>query len=176
MKIKVYAGIGSRETPPEARELIHEFALELNKEGYTLRSGGAPGADTYFEEVAIKKEIFLPWCGFNKRPGSRGEPPVTYIQSPSDEAIEMARKVIERYDNRPHTARMLLARNMHQVLGEDLESPVEMVICWTKEGQVVGGTAHAIRIAKRHKIPVFNMARANDVNMLRMMLRQRELF
>jgi hypothetical protein len=175
--MKYYAGIGSRRAPPEARELIHEFALELNRQKYTLRSGGADGADSFFEEVAILKEIFLPWKGFNKRPRVREHSDTTvYVQSPTQDAIELAHEIIDRYDEREDGPRMLLARNMHQVLGEDLATPVEFVICWTLDGKVVGGTAHAINLARRNKIPIYNLARSRDVESLRSALYQQELF
>jgi len=175
--MKYYAGIGSRQTPPDARELIHEFALELNRQGYTLRSGGAEGADTFFEEVAVLKEIFLPWKGFNKRPRIREySDRATYIQAPTDAAVELARDIIDRYNEREHGPRMLLARNMHQVMGEDLSTPVEFVICWTLDGKVAGGTAHAIRLARRNRIPVYNLARSKDVDALRNAIYQKELF
>ena len=175
--MKYYAGIGSRKTPPEARELIHEFALELNRQGFTLRSGGADGADTFFEEIATVKEIYLPWKGFNKRPRilmpAEGS---MYFQVPTQDAVGLAREIIHGYDEREHGPRMLLARNMHQVLGHDLATPVEFVICWTLDGKVAGGTAHAIKLARKSKIPVYNLARPREVKALRAALSQRSLF
>jgi hypothetical protein len=34
-----------------------------------------------------------------------------------------------------------------------------MVICWTSRGLGGGGTGQAIRIAKAHKIPVFDLGK-----------------
>ena len=69
-----YAGIGSRKAPKEAIDRMAELAEELAGKGYTLRSGGAGGADKAFEKgcdaVDGKKEIYLPWEGFN---GSKSE-------------------------------------------------------------------------------------------------------
>ena len=48
--MKYYTGIGSRETPTSLREGINSLSLILEKEGYILRSGGANGSDTFFEE------------------------------------------------------------------------------------------------------------------------------
>jgi len=177
--MKFYAGIGSRQTPEEVREKIHEFAKALNDKGYTLRSGGADGADTFFEEVADRMEIFLPWPGFNKRPKSDLSPGKRYIQSPSQEAVELAQEAINGYDMRPHGPRMLLARNMHQILGENLDSPVEFVICWTYEGIMQGGTAHGMRLAKSRAIPVYNLGKEKDEDSLRHFLGmhpQKDLF
>ena len=49
-KIKYYAGIGSRETPPGIEPMIEEIVKILNKFGYILRSGGADGSDSMFEK------------------------------------------------------------------------------------------------------------------------------
>lgn len=63
-----YAGIGSRETPPEVIDVMKDFAYAVAHEAI-LRSGGAPGADTAFEYGAKfaggQREIYLPWSGFN---------------------------------------------------------------------------------------------------------------
>lgn len=177
--MKFYAGIGSRETPDEVRTKIHEFAEALNEKGYTLRSGGADGADSFFEEAAERMEIFLPWKGFNERPKADLSPDKRYIQSPSQEAVELAEVAINGYSMRPHGARMLLARNMHQILGEDLETPVEFVLCWTYAGNMQGGTAHGMRLAKSRGIPVYNLARENDEDLIRQILGmhpQKDLF
>ena len=64
--MKFYTGIGSRETPPEILEMMKDIASKLELLGWTLRSGGAPGADTGFENgVKSLKEIYVPWRGFN---------------------------------------------------------------------------------------------------------------
>jgi len=41
----VYAGIGSRETPPEIQTVMTDIARHLKGRGVILRSGGAGGAD-----------------------------------------------------------------------------------------------------------------------------------
>ena len=55
---KTYAGIGSRRTPPEILRLMERMALILSGAGYTLNSGGAKGADSAFENGALRKQIF----------------------------------------------------------------------------------------------------------------------
>ena len=63
-----YTGIGSRDTPDEVLRWFKIYADVLAELGFTLRSGAAPGADAAFEEgcdrVDGKKEIYLPWKGF----------------------------------------------------------------------------------------------------------------
>lgn len=153
---KAYAGIGSRETPDDILHLMTGFAGLAEEHGWTLRSGGADGADTAFENGVkhrIHKEIYLPWGGFN---GSD-----SHLTKP----MALASQLVERYH--PNTAALtqgamkLHMRNMHQILGRHLETPVKFVLCWTKNAALVGGTATAIRCAMDNGIPVFNLADPN---------------
>ena len=64
-------------------------------------------------------------------------------------------------------AQALMARNVHQILGSDLRSPVDFVACWTPDGcesegersRTTGGTGQAIALADRWGIPIYNLAR-----------------
>lgn len=147
-----YTGIGSRETPQEVLRSFMRIAKYLAKEGYTLRSGGADGADLAFEHgcymASGKMEIYLPWKEFN---GSKSNLVVS-----EGKAFEIAAKYHPYWHNLKDGAKKLQARNSHQVLGLDLNTPSSFVICWTKGGKDIGGTAQAIRIARDYKIKVFN--------------------
>jgi len=52
-----------------------------------------------------------------------------------------------------------MARNTNQVLGPNIgTSPqTNAILCWTKGGQIVGGTGQALRIAQDKGIPVINL-------------------
>ena len=58
-----YAGVGSRETPLDVLKTMWKIGNYLATKGYTLRSGGAKGADTAFENgcdsVIGSKEISM---------------------------------------------------------------------------------------------------------------------
>lgn len=68
-----YAGIGSRKTPPAELARMEAVGAILQRQGWTLRSGGADGADSAFERgadrasredgTAAHKEIYIPWSG-----------------------------------------------------------------------------------------------------------------
>ena len=146
-----YTGIGSRETPCTIAAKMSELAYALARRGYTLRSGGAQGADTAFEEgcdiASGKKEIYLPWSRFN---GSE-----SMYTAPKDEAFVIAAKYHPAWERCSNAAKKLHARNVHQVLGWDLDSPSMFVVCWTPTNK--GGTLQATRIATAYGIPVYNM-------------------
>lgn len=159
---KIYAGIGSRETPTEILAIFEHLGCWLANKGYTLRSGHADGADMAFENGFDKskadhslKEIYLPWAFFNNS---------TSLHSTiSPEAVEIARKFHPRYDTLSQGAQKLQARNSYQVLGYDLKTPVDFIICWTPNGSGSGGTGQAIRIAKAYNIPVFDFGHWQNI-------------
>ncbi len=170
--MKWFTGVGSRETPPEILQLMTKISMGLEKGNYGLRSGGADGADSAFEKGIINdknKSIYLPYKGFNKNNSNK-------YNEPSEEALSWARKVHPYFDKAGDFARKAHARNAHQVLGDNLDSPAECVICWTPDGaektdechsiEVTGGTRTAIAIATLNNIPVFNLARPDALTRL----------
>ena len=78
----------------------------------------------------------------------------------------IASEVHPAWDRCNEWARGMHSRNCHQILGYDLQSPVDAVICWTPDGAVVGGTATVIRIAMKYDIPVFNLGVADKESVL----------
>ena len=153
--MKIYTGIGSRSTPEPILNAMTQIAQALNPRGWVLRSGHADGADKAFEEGAKFKEIYLPWAGFNR--SAPGQLTHTVVEwSP-----ELERVASSFHPNWPACssgARKLHMRNVCQILGADLKTPTDLVICWTPQGSGSGGTGQAIRIAHGHSIPVFDLA------------------
>ncbi len=58
----------------------------------------------------------------------------------------------------------MMARNWHQIVGYDSYPPVSFVVCCANEsnGEVIGGTGQACRIAKDFNIPIFNIRNGWD--------------
>lgn len=152
--MKKYAGVGSRETPQNILELMTKIAEHLASHDWLLRSGGADGADLAFESgcenVGGIKEIFIPWHGFNKS--------ISPLFPPSTEAHTLASTIHPVWDKLSQGAKKLHARNCHQILGAELDNPVDLLICWTPKGKDVGGTATAIKLAKKYDIKIINLA------------------
>ncbi len=158
--MKYYCGVGSRETPSSALAMMRRIAAYLVDCGYTLRSGHAEGADQAFERGAEgKAEIFLPWKSFNSSIPICGKA----FFDPTPEAETLAAEIHPSWTKLSNGGRKLHARNCHQVLGPDLDDPVDFVVCWTPGGRMVGGTATAIRIARREGIHVHNLGRSKDL-------------
>jgi hypothetical protein len=141
-----YTGVGSTQLPEEWEPKLRWIGQRLARAGYTLRSGRAKGADTAFETGCDiekgRKEIFLPY-------------------DVPDWAYEMVQEFVPlTYDWRSFKefTKTLLARDMQQVLGRDGDSPSEFLVCYVREGaKYCGGTGYAIRCARYHTIPVYNL-------------------
>lgn len=82
------------------------------------------------------------------------------------ETERIASEVHPAWDRCNEWARSMHSRNCHQILGYDLQSPVDAVICWTPDGKIQGGTATAIRIAMKYDIPVFNLGVSDKESVL----------
>jgi hypothetical protein len=164
--MRYYTGIGSRKTPPE-----FQYSLECIGKGlasrFILRSGAADGADTAFEHGCKQtvgfSEIYLPWKGFNadseQRKGLWSSP--LFLDSFPEKIQRAAESLAANFH--PHWRQLTIGgkklhiRNVFQVLGQDLKTPSEFVVCWTPDGQDSGGTSQAIRIARYYGITVYNV-------------------
>lgn len=82
------------------------------------------------------------------------------------ETERIASEVHPAWDRCNEWARGMHSRNCHQILGYDLQSPVDAVICWTPDGKIQGGTATAIRIGMKYDIPVFNLGTKDKESVL----------
>jgi hypothetical protein len=159
----IYAGIGSRNTPDNIIDKMIAIGEHLAHKGWSLRSGGADGADHAFEHgcdnAGGNKEIWLPWKGFN---GSKSEFVFTALPAETRQrALLIASQLHPNWEACLFSARQLHGRNVLQILGADFETPVDRVICWTPAGAFVGGTATALRLAKQYSIPIVNLANAS---------------
>ena len=147
-KKKYYAGIGSRQTPADVLSLMEKIAKHLSSKGMILRSGHAEGADQAFEKgcyfTAGKKEIFIANNAKNDKA-----------------ALDLAASIHPAWDKCSEYAKLLHARNGYIILGEDLKTPVDFVICYYDETKKFGGTRQAIKLAQIKGIKVYNLWKPN---------------
>jgi hypothetical protein len=180
---RIYAGIGSRETPGDVLRTMKAFAARMFSFGYTLRTGGASGADSAFIEGVStpasgpnRCEIYLPWKGY--RQGEFSEEGAVLYCEPSKAAHKLASSFHPVWKSLPVGVKKLHARNAHIIFGPDVDSEVDFVVCWTRDGarnaketnSGTGGTGQAIRMADAHQIPVINMACEEHVRIVRALL------
>ena len=167
---KIFAGIGSRKTPPEVCEIFTILSSQLCSKGWTLRSGRAEGADKAFEYgargVRGKCEIFLPnmhnYMSIEQIIDVESHDFATatsYLDEVKGSVLGckvIARLLHPNGKNLSREALELHARNTYQILGQDLNTPVNVVICWTEGGRGEGGTGQALRLAKMLNIPIID--------------------
>lgn len=87
----------------------------------------------------------------------------------TDEARAIAKELHPSPEHLYAHALDLFARNTFQVFGINLDTPVDFIVCSTKDGcehakdrkQASGGTGQAIAMADLKGIPVFNMSNKN---------------
>jgi hypothetical protein len=97
-------------------------------------------------------EVFLPWPSYE---GLGGKAKMT---RPLPGAFEIASRHHPAWGGLKDSVRALMARNVHVLLGANLEEPVAFVLYWTEdEGQ--GGTAHALRVARAHGIRTVHLGK-----------------
>ncbi|MGI4814750.1 MAG: hypothetical protein ACRYGG_15665, partial [Janthinobacterium lividum] len=126
----IYAGIGARATPSFSINIMNKFGKFMGSNGHVLRSGAAYGADAAFEkgcdEAQGMKEIFIPWKGFNDS--------LSELFDVSIGASNLAKKFHPAWSKLSQGGQKLMARNCYQLLGYDLNTPSDFVVCWTKDG------------------------------------------
>ena len=173
MSTKYYAGIGSRSTPSHILGFMTLIADKLADQRFILRSGGAEGADKAFEIG----------CDYNMWKNNKnilGTKEIFIAQDIKDDeiskrAIDIASKHHPVWNRLSDFARKLHTRNVFQILGKDLETPVSVVICWTPDGCInqqsrtinTGGTGTAIAIADTYHIPVLNLSHSSHIDVIK---------
>lgn len=175
-----YAGIGMRGLNAGASYIFMRYACAMVFYGGLVRSGSADGSDTSFEtgakigydaitqlidglkpgEYGHVLKSYLPWNGFN----GRWVADSGYTDRVSAEAAFLASIHHPGWNELKDSVKGLMARNVHQILGDDLSSPVRFTMCQTADGAFTaettsgrtGGTGQAIRIAGANGVKVYN--------------------
>ncbi len=148
---------GNKEAPPEVLEKVKEMAQFLESRGFTIRMGGDGSVEEAAEKAATKKELILPWKGFNEKDSQ--------LTWSIERAHHIAKLFHPTYDQLKKGVHGILAKNARLVMGHKMLSPATLVIVWTPDGversrdvvSTTGFTGHVIKIANAAGIPVFNL-------------------
>lgn len=181
---KAITCVGSRETPKLITTLMELIGFKLASEGWEIRSGGAPGADSAFyrgvRSYCDKAQgptthigrIYIPWEGFEGDLGKQYSNDVSghffcfkdFPLHVQNQAMELASTVHPYWDNCKYGDRILHARNVFQVLSEHFNRPSKALICWAPilGDSITGGTRTAWELAKREGIRLINLNRRED--------------
>ena len=152
-----WAGIGARNTPDPVLADMTALARQMAGAGFHLASGGAAGADAAFAAgtPAEQRTIWLPWEGYNELSGPDCRTlPAERMQA----CMKIAERLHPAWDKCRAGVRKMHARNVAILLGPNLDTPVDAVVCWTEDGKIKGGTGMGLLIAREANIPVINLA------------------
>lgn len=158
----IVTGIGSRKINKAAFSELSQIARRMALSGWTLRSGGAVGADSAWEygwRGFDTKEIYKvngTSCDIAKKSGC------DVIQSYGDiwlDAEDIARNIHPGWDYLDGDSQALHTRNVFQILGIDLNTKSDVVAAYAPPlgASVRGGTATAYNLARAKGIPTFNL-------------------
>lgn len=150
---KTFAACGEWELPEDVMAELTAIAEELLQEKYIMRLDGNPGACEAFLnacEYEEDMELYIPWENFNDH--ETGHHKVTAG------ALEQA------FLHHPdwtqvgdEDARLEIGRYSYLILGKDLKSPCDFLICYSDQGKAESDDiAQVIRIADSNLIPVFD--------------------
>ncbi|MND21086.1 DNA recombination-mediator protein A [compost metagenome] len=158
----IVTGIGTRYPSQRGFEMLYQIARRMAHQGWNLRSGGAIGCDTAWENGWLgfdTKEIYVVkgTSRFIAKDSTCG-----HISDYGDiwfEAEDIASKVHPRWEYLDEYAQALHTRNVFQVLGLDLKSKADVVAAYAPPVgvSVKGGTATAFNLARAKGIPTFNL-------------------
>lgn len=165
----IYAGIGSRETPPNILNIMTKCAIILAHDGYICSTGAAIGADQAFANGSNIANgtayLHLPWKSYEEEwVNSLTGDNILYILSRGDSAaynsVEDYHPSYEKIKEKSGIL-ALHARNYNILMKPE---KVKFIICWTKNAGYIGGTAQALRIADDFDIPVYNLGNIKVLN------------
>lgn len=162
---KYYTGIGAIDTPTDVLNLMVSIGKYFANKNYTLRSGGARGADQAFERGCGNgpKEIYLPFPNYE---GNDSSLFMTYDIFRKIAALKVWSKLKAslneenpriNLDSLPKDTQYRYARDVQQILGADFHSPSEKVIYWVPK-DAKEGTRITLFIAQHMGVPLENLA------------------
>ena len=167
----IYTGIGSRKITGEIEDVITAIAKRLSKLGFTCRTGDAKGSDTIFKDNSERVNSYLPWEKFN------GSDSKFYTQPPITKTIASFNHI--GWDWLTPAVQKLMSRNVLQLLGNDVDTESDFIICYTEDGcddyktrnyKTTGGTGLAISLGSKIGIPIYNIGKEGAIDKINNML------
>ncbi len=178
--LQTWTGVGtSAPLPHHIREVANSIGYQAARHGCQLRSGGAHGSDTEFYHgvenfihnhqlgfnfASTLAKIYLPREAHNGWVNTDGF--IHFIDAPALSNFSTARAIASEihpvWDQLSPFVKKLHARNVYQVLGQNLDDPSDVFIMYAQwedstKTSVKGGTNTAFQLAREYRIPVYNL-------------------
>ena len=159
---RMFAVQSHGDVPGEVVLLIEQLTKLLISKGFTLRYDGNKqdkAATQAYTAGKSRCETYLPWKGFNKDLTAK-------LNKPSEKAYGYASTFHKAFNKIPPTVRAIVARNVHVMLGDESNTPLNLFITYTPDGaetkadvkyETTGNMAFYIYACEDLGIPVFNL-------------------
>lgn len=149
-KQHIFTGIGARTIPSNIFSLLCSIGILLRNNNWVCRTGTARGSDMAFR------------ASYEARPANLEVYATEDILHNKYGNADLAKRIVRNYhpcydEIKYDFCQALLARNVYQILGSDLNTPSEIVFCYTENGLVQGGSSIVLRIAQHYGIPIVNL-------------------
>lgn len=154
------AGIGRRDINFSIFNRLKEIGEYIAGEGFELSSGNADGSDYAFASgasVLFPERVFLylPWTNHNNKHLISGN---NFSSMIKEEWVDVAATHHPKWNTLSEAERKFMIRNVGIVYKSKL------VIAYPNLNKLgMGGTGHAMRVARTLKIPVLNLAELNVI-------------
>lgn len=156
---KTYVGTGNLSTGRNISQMMESIASRLAKNGYILKNGGNKGLETAFITGCDKengsKKIYSIFKNYDDDPSK------IYNVNNWNEATEIAKDAHDGWGLLSKINKYNSIRYSYIVLGDELKSPVDFVITYTKGSN---STDQCIRLAKKFGIKVYNLGNEFEYN------------
>jgi len=160
--------------PDDKKDNIVKVALFLIKNGFIFRHTGDSNNDIQnriLEEAGnYIIHTYIPWKKFN----ANIENP--YLFKINKDACMVASAYNSAFNRIPTTVKSILARNVHTVLGKELDRPLTLLLTYTEGGdetvkkdmdfKKIGNVFFFLRLCKAANVPVFNLYNSDAVTRL----------
>lgn len=172
---KYYTGIGSRRgVPDDILQLMTDTAKYLRKQGYDLRSGDAISSDQAFSIGATDSDGIC--HGDIYVPKLKKDCPHGILLTDLEQFKVIAEQCCDHFNRiKKGYSRDCHLRNIPQCIGADVKNPIKskFMLCWTPNGEKVGGSATTINCCEFYDIPYFNYGLYDqDMPLLKRKLKQ----
>ena len=148
------------------------LATALSAKGYTFRHNGAEDDSTQNKILAIegiRVEHYIPWKKFNP-----DKHEIATVKKATGEAYHVAAAYHGGFSKMSNAVRLIIATNVHALLGKDLVDPSTLMLAYNDTGiestnakfidyKETGPLLFSITVSEAANIPVFNV-NTDDVN------------
>lgn len=183
--IKTVTMVGSRNILPIQRDLFIRLGKYFCEQECEYRSGLAEGsdlssfygfknADNYIAKNASNYVVGERWFHTEIADGTI-KPLSMFSDELLNSATELALEARGSFHGLTPYSEKLHIRNAFQVLGDDLQSPTDLIILCAQpfKNKVMGGTNTAFSIAKKYNIPHLNIFLKEDYAIARRFIMER---